>query len=315
MNDRSSRPSLTLSIAAVERDTGLSKDTLRVWERRYGFPVPERDGGGERAYPLDQVERLRLIKRLLDVGHRPGRVVGLPSEDLQQLADAAGNGVAPAAGHPALAAEDAVIDDCLALIRQHDLIGLRSQLGRDVARLGLPRFVSDRVVPLTRAIGDAWLRGQMQIFEEHACTEVLLSVVRGALAALPAPEPLAGPRVLMSTLPGEPHALALHLAEAMLAVDGAACIPLGPQTPVWDLVLAADAYRCDVLLLAFSGISGPGPVVDALTELRGKLPQRVEIWVGGNAPVLHRRPVDGVRAFEALHELPAALTDWRARQP
>mgnify|MGYP001230607442 CR=1 FL=1 len=314
MNDRSPRPSLTLSIAAVERDTGLSKDTLRVWERRYGFPTPERDGSGERAYPLDQVERLRLIKRLLDVGHRPGRVVGLPADDLQQLADTAGSGAAPVSG-PAQAADEAVIDDCLALIRQHDLIGLRTQLGRDLGRLGLPRFVQDRVVPLTRAIGDAWLRGHMQIFEEHACTEVLLTVVRGALAALPAPEPLAGPRVLMSTLPGEPHALALHLAEAMLAVDGAACIPLGPQTPVWDLVLAAEAYRCDVLLLAFSGISGPGPVVDGLTELRSKLPRRVEIWVGGNAPVLHRRPVDGVRAFEALHELPAALSDWRSRQP
>ena len=32
-----------LAISAVERDTGLSKDVLRVWERRYGFPVPERD--------------------------------------------------------------------------------------------------------------------------------------------------------------------------------------------------------------------------------------------------------------------------------
>src|SRR5271165_2475103 len=35
-------------IAAVERDTGLSKDTLRVWERRYRFPLPLRDTSGER---------------------------------------------------------------------------------------------------------------------------------------------------------------------------------------------------------------------------------------------------------------------------
>ena len=57
--------SLTLSIAAAERDTGLTKDTLRVWERRYGFPRPDRDGGGERAYPLEQVEKLRVVKRLI----------------------------------------------------------------------------------------------------------------------------------------------------------------------------------------------------------------------------------------------------------
>lgn len=77
MNDRSGAPSPTYSIAAVERDTGLSKDTLRVWERRYGFPQPERDGAGDRVYPAGQVERLRTIRRLMDAGHRPGRIVGL----------------------------------------------------------------------------------------------------------------------------------------------------------------------------------------------------------------------------------------------
>jgi len=39
--------SLNFNIAAVERDTGLSKDVLRMWERRYGFPVPNRDANGE----------------------------------------------------------------------------------------------------------------------------------------------------------------------------------------------------------------------------------------------------------------------------
>ena len=48
------------NIAAVERDTGLSKDVLRMWERRYGFPVPERDANGERLYPAAQgVEQQR----------------------------------------------------------------------------------------------------------------------------------------------------------------------------------------------------------------------------------------------------------------
>ena len=63
------------NIAAVERDTGLSKDVLRVWERRYGFPAPDRDEHGERIYPAEQVERLRLVKRLMDAGHRPGKLL------------------------------------------------------------------------------------------------------------------------------------------------------------------------------------------------------------------------------------------------
>ncbi|WP_300327741.1 MerR family transcriptional regulator, partial [Accumulibacter sp.] len=75
-----------LPIAVVERDTGIGKDTLRVWERRYGFPRPYRDASGDRLYPVDQVERLRLIRRLLDLGYRPGRLVGAEDADLAQLA-------------------------------------------------------------------------------------------------------------------------------------------------------------------------------------------------------------------------------------
>ena len=56
-----------LPIAAVERETGLGKDTLRVWERRYGFPTPSRNPSGDRIYSAEQVQQLKLISRLLDV--------------------------------------------------------------------------------------------------------------------------------------------------------------------------------------------------------------------------------------------------------
>jgi DNA-binding transcriptional MerR regulator len=65
-----------LSIGGVARETGLSEDTLRMWERRYGFPTPLRDAsGGHRRYPEEQVERLRRVKALVDDGFRPGKVV------------------------------------------------------------------------------------------------------------------------------------------------------------------------------------------------------------------------------------------------
>jgi DNA-binding transcriptional MerR regulator len=38
---------------------GVSPSTLRSWERRYGFPVPNRTAGGHRQYPLPQIEALR----------------------------------------------------------------------------------------------------------------------------------------------------------------------------------------------------------------------------------------------------------------
>ena len=107
---------LRFSIAAVERDTGLSKDVLRMWERRYGFPLPERDANGERLYPATQVERLRLIKRLMDHGHRPGRLFALAEDELMLLAPrrprSGGEGTQPDA-HSGL-------EELLALIKQHN---------------------------------------------------------------------------------------------------------------------------------------------------------------------------------------------------
>ena len=61
----------------VERDTGIGRDTLRVWERRYGFPRPVRNAKGERSYPEDPLRRLQRPRRLLDRGMRPGKL--LPS--------------------------------------------------------------------------------------------------------------------------------------------------------------------------------------------------------------------------------------------
>jgi len=39
---------------------GISPNTLRSWERRYGFPQPLRSAGGHRQYSLAEIEALRL---------------------------------------------------------------------------------------------------------------------------------------------------------------------------------------------------------------------------------------------------------------
>ncbi len=39
---------------------GVSPNTLRSWERRYGFPSPQRSAGGHRQYALAEIEALKL---------------------------------------------------------------------------------------------------------------------------------------------------------------------------------------------------------------------------------------------------------------
>jgi MerR family transcriptional regulator, light-induced transcriptional regulator len=291
------------NIAAAERDTGLSKDTLRVWERRYGFPNPRRDASGERIYSAQEIEQLRVLKRLIDAGERPGRLMSLSTADLMERLQR----------HAPTTLSDApwAVDDYLEILKSHDVVGLRRQLVQARERLGLARFVTDVVGPLNTRVGDAWMRGQLQIFEEHLYTESIQVVLRDAIARVP---PARGrPAVLLTTFPHEPHGLGLLMAEALLALDGARCISLGVCTPLWDIVLACQAQHIDIVALSFSGCMNPHQIVEGLTELRAKMPASIALWAGGAAPALHRRPVDGVQAIAAIGQIHDELKGWRGR--
>ena len=297
-----------LPIAAVERDTGLSKDTLRVWERRYGFPQPARDANGERVYPADQVDKLRLLKRLMDQGHRPGRIAERPIEQLQALAEA-GNG-RPAARSLEGPPDDGALRPFLQMIVEHRVDDLRRELSLLTVKAGLARFVTDVIAPLTALVGEAWARGGLAIFEEHMYTESVQGVLRNAITSIPHPGD--SPRVLLTTVPQEPHGLGVLMAEAMFALEGARCVPLGVRTPVMEIVRGAESQRIDIVALSFSSVVSPYQVIESLKELRAQLPLATELWAGGSSPVLQRRPPAGVRVLGRLDDVAPAVAAWRS---
>lgn len=318
-------PAPGFTIAAVERDTGLSKDTLRVWERRYRFPLPDRDVHGERLYSREQLEQLRLIKRLLDAGHRPGQVVGLPHAELQALGrQAGGNRQRPQGqrGRTAVAAGDAPaggaaapqIQACFELVKRHDAPGLRRTLATAAQELGLASFVSTLVAPLNTLIGDAWMDGRLEIFEEHFYTESVTAVLRQGISSLGVGA-AASPRVLLTTFPQESHGLGLLMAETFLTLQGCNCLSLGVQTPVPEIARAVLAHEASIVVLSFSASLNPKDVTQGLGDLRGLLPPAVEIWAGGACPVLQRRRLAGVRVLDSFAAIEPELQRWRQAQP
>ena len=130
-----------LPIAAVERETGLAKDTLRVWEKRYGFPQPLRDACGDRLYPAAQVQQLQLIRRLLDAGLRPGKVVGLDGQALEQLlTQHSSSAAAPALSKTKTPApeQSSDLEALLDAIAAHDPHGLRHALHHPLREREIP---------------------------------------------------------------------------------------------------------------------------------------------------------------------------------
>jgi DNA-binding transcriptional MerR regulator/methylmalonyl-CoA mutase cobalamin-binding subunit len=300
-------PAVLCSISDVERDIGVAKETLRVWERRYGFPQPQRDANGERVYPPDQVHRLTLVKRLLDQGYRPGKIMALGVEELAAL------GVKPGTQPPARGLDDPDIRACINLIRSHKISELRQRLSQSMLLMGLQRCVTELIAPLTTAVGLAWGRGDIAVFEEHLYSEMLQGVMRTAIqaAAGQAGHADASPRVLLATVPQERHGLGLLMAEALLALEGAHCVSLGVQTPLGDIVAAAMAQRADIVALSFSGVTSTRAAVENINELRTRLSDRAEVWAGGAGVETARRHFAPGTILN-LGDISDAVARWRA---
>jgi len=71
-------------IGAVSRLTGIPADTLRIWERRYQVTSPQRTEKGGRLYSQKEVNRLAIIKTLVDQGHAISTIAKLNGEDLEK---------------------------------------------------------------------------------------------------------------------------------------------------------------------------------------------------------------------------------------
>ncbi|WP_372718841.1 MerR family transcriptional regulator [Immundisolibacter sp.] len=281
-----------LSIAALALETGIAKDTLRMWERRYGFPQPVRNPRGERRYPAQQVARLRQVRRLMDQGMRPGQVLTLSAEALEQAAKL----------QPTIGDIDPTLLD---VIKRHDDNGLRQELRTRLLRDGLRQFVTHAAPSMLTGIGNGWAQGDLEVFEEHHFSIQLDTVLREAIAQLPVG--IEAPRVLLTTLPGEAHTLGLMLALALMRLEGAACIWLGAQTPESQIAAAARAYRTDIVALSFSECFDPGAVRIGVRQLRLHLPVATELWCGGRSALRLKRPPAGVTIFKDLDQLAQQL--------
>lgn len=72
------------TIGVFSRLTGINSGTLRIWERRYKIASPIRSGARDRRmYSQSDVDRLSLVKALVDSGHPVSTLAPLSTDELR----------------------------------------------------------------------------------------------------------------------------------------------------------------------------------------------------------------------------------------
>lgn len=253
-----------LSIGDIRAETGLSVDVVRVWERRYGFPVPIRTASGHRRYHIEDLRRLRLMAEALAHGHRPALVAHSDEAALKRLILPEGN--------------DRVEGLFSAALRM-DSDQMRSLLHRHLGQLGWRLFLLQVVSPLIDRVSIAWADGAMEVHHEHLISEVLEDVLRKLRQEFHV-VPGRG-RVLLCTMPGERHRLDLLMAALAYAAQGARTELLGVDLPIVSIAQAAHILKVDRVAVSLSIQCTGEPVRRMLQELMTRLPAGCQLLVGG----------------------------------
>lgn len=283
------------TIKVTSHMTGVSIETLRVWERRYGFPRPHREESGRRLYSDDDVRRVRLVARAVAQGFRPGDVISKPEDEVSAL-------LAPPAPPPAPSLDSEHTPELLSALRIVDLGNLQRRLRQLALSFGPKRFVMQVAQPFAVAVGQAWVRGEIGVHHEHLATEVLMTELRVLLATLEPEQPR--PRLLLAALPGEEHALALELVAVYAAASGVRVRVLGLKSPPLEIVRAAEALGVAAVGVTLTAPPEETKPAAALAELARKLPKSMALWLGGQYAASVTAPKSSriVQSWDALDQ-------------
>lgn len=211
-----------LTIGEVEARTGVTAATLRSWEQRFGFPVPQRSAGGQRRYSQEQVDQVLEVLdergRGMELAAAVARVAGTDRDRsvFADLRDAHPHlDVMTVGDHVMRALTYAIEDECLAHASRPVLLGCfqdhasfvrAGRRWRELARR------AERAVVLTdveRTDGSAApqqvsLPSDSPLLNEWGlvCLDAELTV---ALVGWERPAPSGGPRVFEAVVSVEPE--------------------------------------------------------------------------------------------------------------
>jgi len=263
----------THRIHRVAKLTGLSKDVIRVWERRYGLVKPSRSSNRYREYSDEEVTLLRFVKAQMEQG---ATISALAVEGHDSLV--ARMRVATPVSAEEQKPHERLLDDLMGSLDPLDKAGFERRLNGAVAVIPFDEAVQRILLPLQRRIGELWHQGRLNIAVEHYVTKIIQQKLFSVMNQLPVNE--FGPRILIACPEGETHEIGAQAVAYIAAIRGCHVYYLGPNLPSSDLLSFCEKIKPDLVLLSLTEVKPEAAALQQLKELE-QLATRWSVAVGG----------------------------------
>lgn len=230
-----------LDIEQVSQLTGLTAATLRNWEKRYGFPTPQRSAGGRRLFAVEDVDKIREVSMLTSQGLKVSEAIeqvlqGVPQASLEPVPQTSADTLYESLGK------------VLQVLYRYNANGADELMSRIGMRLKETDLLEMVYPHLLKQVGEDWESSRINIAQEHFAsnyfrTQLLNYFKAGRVAKM-------GPKVLMATPPGERHEGGLLILAAYLMLMGWQVFYLGSDLPIADLQQAAETICPDLICMS-----------------------------------------------------------------
>ncbi|MGC9348982.1 MAG: MerR family transcriptional regulator [Anaerolineae bacterium] len=269
------------NIGVVARMTGIPAATLRVWERRYGFPDTARTEGGHRLYTENDIKHLQWVKSKIDEGMQTRQAV----KALESLVEEdAFPPTAPSEGSELLATrlqttalgED--VDSYIELLQKRlfdVLVDHNTSKAEEIFSEALALYSPEDIMlhlirPTLWEIGEGWVNGEISIGTEHLATHYLRQRLLAWLRI--GPPPFDVPDTVLACAPGEYHEGSLMIFGALMRRRRWPVAYLGQSIPLPDLArFVEETHPLAVVTVAMTE-----EPVEALVKWPEAMPQMAE---------------------------------------
>ncbi len=293
-------------IHRVAKLTGLSKDVIRVWERRFGVLKPTRGANRYRNYSDEDVALLRYLKEQLDAGGSIGDLARLGREELLNRLRSA----SPRASFIDNTF-DRLLRELLSALDPFDRVMFEKRLNGAVAVVPFEEALHGILLPLQERVGQLWHDGHVNVAIEHYVTKQIQQKIFSAMNQLPVAE--FGAKVVVACPPGEEHDIAALAVAYRCRVRGCRVYYLGANVPVAALTKLCHEVEPDLTIVSFPLAFPETTATEIIRALAQEVSPASHLTVGGHGAFAMREHflkshIDVLEDFAALDEKLEQLT-------
>ncbi|MDA8791831.1 MerR family transcriptional regulator [Bacteriovoracaceae bacterium] len=296
-------------IKVISNSCGILPHTLRVWEQRYQVFQPERAPNGQRLYSKSDLEKAKLIARLLEHGHSISSLAGYSNPELDTMIELIEKDTKNTKDSPFI--HSISTKNLLMYLSDYKIDLVAAELQHLRLSVGSKEFIFKIILPIMREIGLLVAKGKYTVSQEH----IISTIVRGQLSQIYLPN--VGPKskeMVLATPEGNLHELSIIIGDILCRSNRLTTRYLGATHPADCLGQAVNALKSPYLVLGVitsDQWNYHDHIIPYLSKIDAQLDENITVILGGGSPMdfPEFKHIEEVIIFDSLEKFDKFLED------